>query len=56
MAVALDHSAYDCMYLALAEAALRPFVTADVRLLRKLTTGRTVQLSVTAIDLGEFSG
>nr|WP_274390059.1 type II toxin-antitoxin system VapC family toxin [Azospirillum doebereinerae] len=35
IAVALDHPAYDCVYLAMAEAAEMPFVTADERLLRK---------------------
>jgi predicted nucleic acid-binding protein len=37
LAVALSHPAYDCMYLACAEAAHHPFVTADARLARKLT-------------------
>jgi len=33
----LDHAVYDCFYLALAEAHEASFVTADVRLLGKLT-------------------
>ena len=32
----LDHSAYDCIYLALAAAEGCPFVTADERLIQKL--------------------
>ena len=43
-AILLDHSAYDCMYLTLAEATTRPFVTADARLLRKLAAERTAAL------------
>lgn len=35
IAVALDHPAYDCLYLAMAEAEGTRFVTADDRLLRK---------------------
>lgn len=36
LAIRLGHSAYDCMYLALADATGRCFVTADQRLVRKL--------------------
>jgi predicted nucleic acid-binding protein len=54
LAILLDHSAYECMYLALAEAAKRPFVTADGRLLRKLAVERTAARLITAIDLAEF--
>lgn len=33
-AVALDHSAYDCLYLELAARERRPLITADLRLAR----------------------
>jgi len=35
LAIALDHPAYDCIYLALAEAMTCDFVTADEALYRK---------------------
>jgi predicted nucleic acid-binding protein len=54
LAILLDHSAYDCMYLALAEASERPFVTADARLLRKLAVGRAAAHPIRAIDLALF--
>lgn len=38
LAVALDHPAYDCVYLALARERRCRFVTADERLLRKIET------------------
>jgi len=38
-AIDLDHPAYDCLYLALAAARRCSFVTADERLLRKLSQG-----------------
>lgn len=53
LACLLDHSAYDCMYLALAEVAERPFVTADTRLLRKLGAGNWPP-RLEAIDLARF--
>jgi predicted nucleic acid-binding protein len=56
LAFLLDHSAYDCMYLALAEAAACPFVTADARLLRKLAIERTAASQISAIDLAQFDG
>jgi predicted nucleic acid-binding protein len=37
IAIELDHPAYDCVYVALAAANDCPFVTADERLLRKLS-------------------
>jgi len=36
LAQALDHSAYDCLYLAQALASGRPFVTADARFARRI--------------------
>jgi predicted nucleic acid-binding protein len=53
-ALLLDHSAYDCMYLALAEETTRPFVTADARLLRKLAAERAAARQVAAVPLAEF--
>ncbi|HEY2617287.1 MAG TPA: type II toxin-antitoxin system VapC family toxin [Acetobacteraceae bacterium] len=53
LACLLEHSAYDCMYLALAASSVRPFVTADGHLLRKLSAeGWSTRL--TAIDLAQF--
>ncbi|HLJ05077.1 MAG TPA: type II toxin-antitoxin system VapC family toxin [Acetobacteraceae bacterium] len=54
LSILLDHSAYDCLYLALAETAKRPFVTADTRLLRKLEKDRTAARLVRALDLAGF--
>jgi predicted nucleic acid-binding protein len=54
LAILLDHSTYDCIYLALAETAKRPFVTADARLPRKLAVERTAAHLITAIDLATF--
>jgi predicted nucleic acid-binding protein len=42
------------MYLALAEAAKRPFVTADARRLRKRAVERTAARLITAIELAAF--
>lgn len=39
LAIALDHPAYDCLYLALAESEDSLFVTADSKLVRKLAQG-----------------
>jgi predicted nucleic acid-binding protein len=39
IAVALDHPAYDCVYIALAEAEGLPFVTADTSLPHKVARG-----------------
>ena len=40
LAIELDHPAYDCLYLALAIECACQFVTADERLVRKLTGSR----------------
>ena len=40
LALALDHPAYDCAYLALAQALSCPLVTADMRLYRKAASHR----------------
>ncbi len=46
LAIALNHPAYDCVYLACAEATHRPFVTADTRLLCKLAGGSPINAEV----------
>jgi predicted nucleic acid-binding protein len=48
MARRLDHPVYDCVYLALAERERAAFVTADQRLLRRLTPRR---LDISIVDL-----
>jgi len=44
----LDHPVYDCVYLALAERERAALVTADHRLLRRLSTRR---LGISVVDL-----
>lgn len=51
LAVALDHPAYDCLYLSLSERSGRPLVTADTRLLKKLGTMPAGIYSGWVIDL-----
>ena len=51
IAVELDHPAYDCIYLALALDRDCRFVTADGRLLRKLTQSRFGEFHGLAISL-----
>jgi predicted nucleic acid-binding protein len=41
LATTLDHPAYDCIYLALAELEACPFVTADERFVRKLAASES---------------
>lgn len=53
MSIEIDHPAYDCLYLALAVEKECPFVTADVRFLRKLHQGRQHKLRGRAISLIE---
>ncbi len=45
LAIELDHPAYDCIYLALALARDSRFITADERLVRKLTQGGDRRIS-----------
>ncbi len=54
LSILLDHSAYDCIYLALAEATRHAFVTADTRLLRKVAMVHTATPLITAIDPATF--
>ncbi|HEY6578862.1 MAG TPA: type II toxin-antitoxin system VapC family toxin [Rhizomicrobium sp.] len=51
LAVALDHPAYDCIYLALAVARDCPLITADNRLLGRLAQSRQPTLRARAIRL-----
>lgn len=53
MAIDLNHPAYDCFYLALAEANECRFVTADERFLRKLGEARHGALRDRAISLSD---
>jgi predicted nucleic acid-binding protein len=53
LAIDLDHPAYDCFYLAIADAQDCRFVTADDRLLLKLAEGRRGALRDKAISLKE---
>ncbi len=46
LALALDHPAYDCTYLALAEMLSCPMVIADERLNRKLRSGGLEKLAL----------
>ncbi len=46
LAIALDHPAYDAIYLALAETTGRAFVTADLRLARKAAGGAATVLTL----------
>ena len=51
LAIALDHPAYNAVYLALAETTGRAFVTADLRLARKAAGG-----AATVMTLAEWNG
>ena len=51
LAIALDHPAYDCLYLALAVECGYPFVTADERFLDKLEGERGHALRDRALSL-----
>jgi predicted nucleic acid-binding protein len=51
LAVALDHAAYDCVYIALALDRDCPFVTADQRLVRKLRQTKEGEIARRVISL-----
>jgi predicted nucleic acid-binding protein len=53
IAIAIDHPAYDCVYLALAEAEDLPFVTADERLLHKVRRNASEPFSARTMSLTE---
>jgi predicted nucleic acid-binding protein len=51
LAIALDHPAYDCLYLALAEVNEAEFVTADQAFCRKV---RVARLKIRATPLADY--
>jgi predicted nucleic acid-binding protein len=53
MSIEINHPAYDCVYLALANNSKCQFVTADERFLRKLRQGRRRTFRGRAISLIE---
>lgn len=53
LAIALDHAAYDCLYLALAVESDWRFVTADERFVRKLSLSPHNALATRVVPLGE---
>ena len=53
IAIMLDHPAYDCLYLAMAEAEGVRFVTADDRLLRRLRQDPTGRFAAMAVNLSD---
>lgn len=53
LAIALDHAAYDCIYLALAVENGWRFITADERLVRKLAESGNAELAARVLRLGE---
>lgn len=50
MALELEHPAYDCIYLALAESRSEPLVTADDRFVRKIERHGTYRGLVGSLD------
>jgi len=54
LAVALDHPAYDCLYLVLALERDCQFVTADKRLLNKLNQTKDQRFADRAISLADI--
>jgi len=55
LAVCLDHPAYDCVYLAMAEAEDLRFVTADERLLSKVRRSAQGRLADRMVGLREIA-
>ncbi len=55
IAIGLDHPAYDCVYIALAEAEGLPFVTADGRLLRKVREDPSRRYATRVVGLAEVA-
>ena len=55
LAIALDHAAYDCVYLALALENDCPFVTADQRLKRKVAQSRDPRFVGRILSIDEAS-
>lgn len=53
MAIEIQHPAYDCLYLALAEAEQCRFVTADAALVRKLRHASPDRLGKRIVTLSE---
>ena len=53
MAIALDHPAYDCLYLALAKARGLRFVTADRRLFGRVAEDRSGRFAGLVLSLAE---
>ena len=51
LSIALDHPAYDCLYLVMAAAEGFELVTADERLLRKVAASGDVWVRTTTISL-----
>jgi len=51
IAIMLNHPAYDCLYLAMAEAEQTRFVTADDRLLNKVRQDPTKRFSAIVVSL-----
>ncbi len=53
IAIALDHPAYDCVYIALAEAEGLRFVTADASLVRKVGLRAAGRYAARVLDLAD---